>query len=254
MVCGSRAISARRSTRPMATSAPSAPRAEIGDHRRVEQGMVGGRHQQRPARRRIGAGSPRASRRWSPPDGSTVSRGSVGQHRGDALGLLRQHPHRVDLRRWRARRAPGRATIGSPADRDQRLEVGAVAPRRTDRRPGRDPASSSAVQRDHASQLTICRAALGAAHWPAPAAPRGRSARANVHSATSSSPMSGRPNTSDDDQDHHVGVAPRGDQPELAVDRPPDVDVHPVAAHEDALDDPLRRHSRRRSPARSALR
>src|SRR5205085_9403758 len=43
------------------------------------------------------------------------------------------------------------------------------------------------------------------------------------------------------DEDHHVRIAPGGDEPELAVDALPDVDVHAAEAlDEDALDDALR--------------
>src|SRR5687768_11181003 len=42
-----------------------------------------------------------------------------------------------------------------------------------------------------------------------------------------------------EDQDRHIGIAARGDQAELAVDTSPDMDVHPEAAQENALDDPL---------------
>src|SRR5438046_8487247 len=42
------------------------------------------------------------------------------------------------------------------------------------------------------------------------------------------------------DEDHHVRIAPGGDQAELAVDRPPHVDVHAVEAlDEQAFDDAL---------------
>ena len=63
----------------------------------------------------------------------------------------------------------------------------------------------------------------------------------SVHQATSTRPASGRPNSKRRDEDHHVRVAPRGDQPELAVERPPDVDFHAVEALDrQALDHPLR--------------
>src|SRR5690349_12944544 len=42
------------------------------------------------------------------------------------------------------------------------------------------------------------------------------------------------------DEDYHVGIAARGDEPELAVDRPPDMDMHaPELTHEGALDNAL---------------
>jgi len=42
------------------------------------------------------------------------------------------------------------------------------------------------------------------------------------------------------EEEHHVGIAPRGDQPEPAVEAPSDMDVHhPVLAHEHAFDEAL---------------
>src|SRR5437867_10360194 len=42
------------------------------------------------------------------------------------------------------------------------------------------------------------------------------------------------------DEDHHIRIAPRGDQAELAVDRPPHVDVHAAEAlDEQTLDKAL---------------
>ena len=171
------------------------------------------------------------------PDASTVSRGSSGSTAAIRSGCCASTRTALDFRRGEQRRDRPRHHRHA-ADRDQRLQVGAM--RCGERigagpRPGQHQRGPAA----HASQLMTCRPRSARALACASRTAWKISDRI-VHSATSSIPRSGRPNSSDDDQDHHVGVAPRGDQPEAAVDRLPDVDVHPVAAHEDALDHALR--------------
>ena len=62
----------------------------------------------------------------------------------------------------------------------------------------------------------------------------------------------GSPEQQRHEQDDHIGVAPRGDQAELAVEALPDMDVHAEILEEHALDQPLqhiacdhRRHHQR---------
>ena len=52
----------------------------------------------------------------------------------------------LDLAALASKARTGRAHHRLAADRDQRLQIGAVSVPRTDRGPGREPASSSAVQ------------------------------------------------------------------------------------------------------------
>ena len=137
--------SARRSTSPMATSAPAACAQKSAIIAASSKRMVGGRHQQRIAASRDRRGSPRASRRSSRPTASTLSRGSSGSTAAirsgcwastrtasisGAASKARDRPRAPS-----ARRRPGSA----PSDRCH-------APAANGSTPGRDPASTSAVQ------------------------------------------------------------------------------------------------------------
>ena len=186
---------AARSTTPMARSAPVAPGAEIGDHRRVEQRMVGGRDQQRPTRRRIVARSLASV-------AAMVAAGRLDrQPRDRRAGRRRSGPaagsaHAPRRSRGSARSArTGRAHHRLAADRDQRLQVGAMRSRERIA-PGPRAGEHERGPAAHASQETIGSPRAACGRWPGPAARRGRSGDTSVHSATSSSPMSGRPNSS----------------------------------------------------------
>ena len=143
--------------------------------------------------------------------------------RGDAVGLLGEDADRGDAVAGEQRRDRA-ADHRLAGDRDQRLQVGAVA--RGERilarpRPGEQRSRSGRSCQpgyDLAARARLDRR-LGQPD-------RVEDQREMVHKATSSRPTSGRREQQREEQDHHVGIAPRGDQPELAVDRPPDVDVH----------------------------
>ena len=138
--------------------------------------MVGGRDQQRKAGRRIGQDSfqRRGDRRAGRLDRSAADRSAA--------------PSAIRSGCWvrtctrstsgaASSAATGRCDHRHAADRDQRLEVGSMGLRRTDRRPAATRRGRSAVQRS--CQPADRPAGRGrAGRWPGPAERHGRSATA----------------------------------------------------------------------------
>ena len=146
---------------------------ELGDHRWIEQRMIGGRDQHRETARRDRRSARRSSQRWSPRDARMLIRessGSTGRRSsGSCVSTMTS-----DTCGLASSARSGRSTIGSPPTGISALWP-SIIERASGSPCGRDPASRSAVQRLTRPARRRSSVRAQPARSPARAARRGRS-------------------------------------------------------------------------------